>query len=114
MLESELLNSADLPTILVHEIFHFVWARLGNPKRAAYSALLEAERRGRARGELGESAAVKKHSAGSTRDYVCESFCDTAAWFYGRSVKRHVTLGQRWRTRRKAWFESTFSGPVKY
>ena len=43
------------------------------------------------------------------RDYVCESFCDTAAWLYGR-IRRHdeFTLAERNRRRRAEWFRSTF------
>jgi hypothetical protein len=110
--ESELLRKTALPQIVVHEIFHFVWARLSNMDRAGFRALLAAEFRGKARGELGESAAVKKQEAGGalTRDYVCESFCDTAAWLYAPApTKRSSTLGQKWRAQRKAWFESAFS-----
>ena len=70
VLETELLKKPDLPLILVHEIFHFVWARLGNRKRAEYSALLAEERQRNARGELGESAEVRKQLAPGSRDYV--------------------------------------------
>lgn len=111
VLESELLIKAELPLILVHEIFHFVWVRLGNGRRAGYAALLQEERRAKARGELGESALVKKETAADSRDYICESFCDTAAWIYARGGKSlRVTLARRWRTRREAWFEATFGG----
>ena len=114
VLESELLNRSDLPFILAHELFHFVWVRLGNRKRAGYAALLEAERRANARGELGESAAVRKQIASGTRDYVCESFCDTAAWLYAPGLKRRfVNLGKRWQRNRKAWFEATLQAPLK-
>jgi hypothetical protein len=45
------------------------------------------------------------------RDYVCESFCDTAAWLYS-GVRRHpeFTLAPRFRERRAAWFEAAFAG----
>ncbi len=113
VLESELLGKAALPAITVHEIFHFVWARLGNPKRSEYGAILALERENRARGELGESSAVHKDS-GPWRDYVCESFCDTAAWLYAPGAKRGlITLGQRWRARRQAWFLTTFASAGK-
>lgn len=112
VLETELLAKPELPLITVHEIFHFVWARLGNPARNSYALLLQEELRVKARGELGESSMVKKDAALSdTRDYVCESFCDTAAWLYAPGSKRWpVTLAKRWRERRTAWFESTFGG----
>lgn len=112
--ETELLKKPDLPSILVHELFHFVWVRLGNAKRTAYTALLAKELRAQARGELGESAAVRKQFASGSRDYVCESFCDTAAWLYGPNTQSpHVNLGRRWRRDRKAWFEANFQGAVK-
>lgn len=114
VLESELLAKADLPQILVHEIFHFVWARLGNVKRASYAAVLAEEARARARGELGESAQVRKKIAPASRDYVCESFCDTAAWLYAPGIKQsNVTLAKRWQRRREAWFDANFAGAAK-
>ncbi len=109
VLETGLLrNRQALRLIVVHEIFHFVWVRLGNAARQDFTNLLVKERRSRARGELGESAAAKK-SLPAWRDYVCESFCDTAAWMYA-GVENHVefTLSARWRNQRKAWFECTF------
>jgi len=97
----------------VHEIFHFVWVRLANATRASFAALLTEELRGRARGELGESAAVRKELDRDSRDYVCESFCDTAAWLYSsRGQSPKVTLAKRWRTRRRLWFEEVFVGPI--
>jgi hypothetical protein len=113
VLEYELLAKPMLPPIMVHEIFHFVWARMGNGRRASYTALLAEEWRSKARGELGESSAVWKQTVRLSRDYVCESFCDTAAWLYAPGVERwRSTLGRRWRARRKAWFEETFVGPI--
>ncbi len=118
VVEVELFGAPSmLRLILLHEIFHFVWTRLGNPARNEFAALLRLEMESRARGELGESAAVKKNDllarepyfAGSLawRDYVCESFCDTAAWLYS-GVERHesFSLAQRWSGRRKRWFQS--------
>lgn len=111
VLETELLDKADLPHILVHEIFHFVWVRLGNSLRRSYAALVEEEQRNKARGELGESALVSKRLAPDSRDYLCESFCDTAAWLYASATPRlHASLAKRWRLRRGAWFEATFGG----
>lgn len=112
VLETELLaKRRKLPLIVAHEIFHFVWARLGNAARRSFANLLEQERRCHARGELGESAAVKKE-AGSWEEYVCESFCDTAAWMYaGVNRNPEFTLATKWRNQRKAWFESNFGGP---
>lgn len=86
VLDSALLRSPQtFRLILTHEIFHFVWALLGNSKRQEFARLLEREFAARAIGELGESAAVKKSArpmpgTRAWRDYVCESFCDTAAF----------------------------------
>lgn len=103
--------------IFVHEIFHFAWLRLGNPRRWSYEALLRDELRGRARGELGWSAEWRKraldaHDPGRRtrrwRDYVCESFCDTAAWiFAGVPAHREYTLARRFRARRRQWFDKS-------
>jgi hypothetical protein len=112
ILEYELLDKPTLPLILVHEIFHFVWARLSNATRASFSALLAEEFRRNARGELGESASVRKQLDPHSRDYVCESFCDTAAWLYA-ARGRNATLAGRWQTRRRLWFEAAFVGAIK-
>jgi len=120
VLESGLTNRPSLlRLIVVHELFHFVWRRLGNRTREQFAELLAYEYEHRARGELGESAAVKKallrrsdyeSSSGSWRDYVCESFCDTAAWHYSGITKDPTfTLAQSWRERRRAWIETNFA-----
>lgn len=116
VLESRLLRSRRLfRLILLHEVFHFVWTRLGNTARSSFSKLLEDEFAAGARGELGESALVKKeHSPipGTRlwRDYLCESFCDTAAFMYS-GFKTHpaFTLRNRWISRRRSWFAATFA-----
>jgi hypothetical protein len=120
VLDQELENQPkELARILVHELFHFAWVRLGNPARRSYEALLRAERERRARGELGWSAELRKRALtdgsvrdeSSWRDYLCESFCDTAAWVYS-GVRRHpeYTLAARHRNRRAEWFRSAFAG----
>ncbi len=111
----------ELARILVHEVFHFAWVRLGNPARRSYEALLRREWKLRARGELGWSAELRKIAlAQSTlahnplwREYLCESFCDTAAWLYS-GVHRHpeYTLAARHRARRAEWFRDAFRGGV--
>ncbi len=79
----------ELARILVHELFHFAWVRLGTPVRRSYEALVREEWKKRARGELGWSAESRKRvllkgplhtDSSSWRDYLCESFCDSAAW----------------------------------
>ena len=103
-----------LERILVHELFHFVWAKLGNPNRRAWEALLRRELAAGARGELGWSAECIKaeltHSdedgrSARWRSYVCESFCDTAGWLYSGAARyADLTLGRRHRERRRSWF----------
>ena len=107
-------SRAEFPRIFVHETFHFVWARLGNPARHSYERLVKGEWQARARSELGWSAEWRKRalSGGDVesrgrrwREYCCESFCDTAAWLYS-GVRRHheFTLTGGHRARRRAWF----------
>jgi hypothetical protein len=106
---------AEFPRVFVHETFHFVWARAGNPLRLAWEARMRAERRAHAAGDLGWSAEWRKLaltpgdvSARSRRwrEYCCESFCDTAAWIYS-GVRRHpeFRLAAQFRARRRQWFE---------
>ena len=105
---------AEFPRIFVHELFHFVWLRAGNPLRRSWEALLHDEFVGRARGELGWSAEWRKQALQTAdlrlrsrrwREYCCESFCDTAAWLHS-GVRRHpeFTLSARFCARRRAWF----------
>ena len=104
----------EFPRIFVHELFHFVWARLGNPARRSYEGLVKGEWQAGARGELGWSAEWRKRAlaAGDVRrrgrrwrEYCCESFCDTAAWLYsGARRHREFTLATGRRARRRAWF----------
>jgi hypothetical protein len=109
----------ELARILVHEVFHFAWVRLGNPARRRYEALVLEELKQRARGELGWSAESRKRALAPNtqrasrglhwRDYLCESFCDTAAWLYS-GVRSHpeYTLAERHRNRRAEWFRAKF------
>ena len=108
-----LARSRELERILVHELFHFVWLRAGNPARRSFEGLLEAEIRGHARGELGWSAELRKLALTSTdpkqrtrrwREYACESFCDTAAWMFVRAGRHdEFTLAPRFQNRRREW-----------
>jgi hypothetical protein len=118
VLEAELLRKPrKLRLITFHEIFHFVWARLGNRDRADYAALLRTEMSGRARGELGESSDRQKSllrtgclDTAAWKFYACESFCDTAAWLYS-DIQGHkeFILAARWRNLRRLWFELHFA-----
>jgi hypothetical protein len=119
VLESRLLrNPRRFRFILVHELFHFVWRRLGNRVRAEFAALLHKEQARGSRGVLGESSAAHKErlaedepeqNSRAWRNYVCESFCDTAAWLYsGRPQGAAFTLSNGWRRKRAQWFAATF------
>jgi hypothetical protein len=98
VLEDALIRRPSLLRLmLTHEIFHFVWIHLSNESRHGFERVLVREHTARVAGELGESADVAKESLQPDdmaqrslrwRNYVCESFCDTAAWMYG-GVKRH-------------------------
>ncbi len=104
----------ELRRIAIHEMFHFAWVRLGNPRRGSYEEMLRGEMTRGARGELGWSAELRKSkltpgdlARGSRRwrEYVCESFCDSAAWLFG-GIRRHgeFTLARVHRERRARWF----------
>lgn len=104
--------------ILLHELFHFAWARLGNPRRFAWEVLLRAEMQARARGEAGWSAEWRKRKLSRSdiaprsrrwREYCCESFCDTGAWVYGGG-SAELTLSPRRSGARRAWFLDEFGG----
>jgi hypothetical protein len=115
--------AAEFPRIFVHEVFHFVWLRAGNPRRSDYEQLLRDEARVGARGELGWSSEWRKRKLTATdrnsgtrrwREYACESFCDTAAWLYsGTGEHEEFTLSNRFRSRRVKWFQDAFgNGPL--
>lgn len=114
MLNSELVGSPkELARIVTHELYHFAWIRLGNAERKSYEALLRGEILMGESGELGwSSERVKKllrrsDVRGQSRRwkfYVCESFCDTAAWIATGGRSGEVTLGARARRNRRAWF----------
>lgn len=108
-----LATPVELARILNHELAHFRWTRLANSKRREYEALLNAEISARARGELGWSAELRKQALQKTdierrtrrwREYVCESFCDSVAWYMLKG-KRHeeFTLAARHAEARRRW-----------
>jgi predicted SprT family Zn-dependent metalloprotease len=122
-LEPELLDSPhEFARIFFHELFHFVWLRLGNPARRSWEALLETELRRRARGELGWSAELRKESLLPTdrprrsrrwREYACESFCDSAAFLLcGSRRHQEFTLAPAFRRRRRSWFRRLLARPA--
>jgi hypothetical protein len=107
----------ELERILMHELFHFAWLRLGNSKRWSYEELLRSEFENRVKGELGWSAERAKTALTSGeairrtrrwREYVCESFCDSGAWVFAGS-RRHeeFTLPAAAGRVRRGWFEKT-------
>lgn len=99
-------NPAERSRILTHELFHFAWVRLGNPRRAQWKQLLERELALRANGELGWSSQWRKELLPRHFPaYACESFCDTAAWLFSACTEHEeYTLAARWRERRRHWF----------
>ncbi len=121
ILDSELLcYPEELRRIIIHELFHFVWRRLGNPKRLAWEELLRSEYRAKAKGELGWSSEWRKDAmlpedvrgrSVRWRQYSCESFCDTAAWIWGSEHAEH-TLARKFRELRRAWMRGIASGPL--
>lgn len=107
-------NPGELSRIALHELFHFVWIRLGNAERRRWEDLLRDQVLRGARGELGWSAEQRLRAlrpsdvAGRTRrwrEYVCESFCDTAAWAFGM-LRSHdeFSLEMPFRPSRLRWF----------
>jgi len=106
---------AELQRILLHELFHFAWLRLGNPKRRSFENLLRREMGERVRGELGWSSERLKTGlsrqdstlrTGRWREYACESFCDTAAWLFSHARSHdEFTLSTAGRAGRRNWFE---------
>ena len=113
-------TAAEFPRVLVHELFHFVWLRAGNGHRSSFEKLVAAERRARARGELGWPAECRQRALSAAdlrgrtrrwREYCCESFCDTAAWLYcGFEEHPEFTLAARFRRLRRAWFQAFAEG----
>jgi hypothetical protein len=118
VLDAELRSAPqELARIFVHELFHFGWLRLGNARRHSYGSLVRAEIDGGARGELGWSAELtKSHFLRQKKDarwraYVCESFCDTAAFLYADcDAHEEFTLASKWTRRRARWFHESLEG----
>ena len=113
-----LARRGDFERILIHEIFHFAWVRLGNPARSRWERHLAGEVTRGVKGELGWSAEWRKRKLRLTdlrrrtaawRRYACESFCDTAAWLFA-GLTRHpdFSLPVVARLRRRDWFRRAF------
>lgn len=109
-------NRGELQRVLLHELAHFLWYRLSNPVRWSYEALLGRER---GRGEAGWSAerfrarCQPSHRASRARlwrEYICESFCDTAAWWFsGEAAHPECTLTESQKKARRHWFAGRFA-----
>jgi hypothetical protein len=123
VLDSDLAEKpGELARILIHELFHFAWIRLGNPRRRIWEEILVREFRRKARGELGWSAESRKRRltpgdvqarSRAWREYVCESFCDSAGWLYS-GLRRHeeFRLGASFRAARRVWFQRMLTRAV--
>jgi hypothetical protein len=107
---------AERARIFVHELFHFIWARLANAERRAWETLLAQELDTNLPGELGWSAEWRKRAlhpedrrnrSRRWREYACESFCDSAAWLWA-GLPRHdeFTLAKNARPPRRQWLET--------
>ncbi len=111
----------EFPRIFVHEVFHFVWLRAGNARRRSYEEIVLREWSAGVPGELGWSAEWRKELLGERdlnarsrrwREYCCESFCDTAAWFFsGTGRHGEFTLPAASRRRRSRWFSESLGNP---
>jgi hypothetical protein len=120
-----LAQRGEFERILVHEIFHFAWVRLSNQTRRSWEDVLAAELAARVRGELGWSSEWRKNKlqkdklrradvrlrTPAWRRYVCESFCDSAAWLCA-GLRRHdeFTLPAAPRRTRRRWFADHLFG----
>ena len=103
-----------LERIFVHEVFHFVWSKLSPKLRASYEQIVTDEFDLGVEGELGWSAESLKQQVSAAdrrkrtrrwKDYVCESFCDTAGWLFGSATRySEMTLGRPERDVRRRWF----------
>jgi hypothetical protein len=124
MLDAEVFASrGEFERIMIHELFHFVWVRFSNARRRDWERVLASEFARRAQGELGWSAEWRKAKLAPSdarlrtacwRRYVCESFCDTAAWrFAGLRAHGEFTLAARFRRLRAQWLERNLApGPL--
>ena len=123
LLDAQVLaQRGEFERILVHEIFHFAWVRLSNQTRWSWEGVLKAELAGSKSkpGELGWSAEWRKHRltpadvrrrTPAWRRYICESFCDTAAWLCAElRYHEEFTLPGPLRRARRRWFLSHLFG----
>ncbi len=112
VLDSALLrDKGECDRILTHEIFHFVWWKLGRRRRLEYESWIAREMRERVAGEMGWSAEWRKANLQPVdwkeqtrrwREYLSESFCDTAAAHLLR-LKDHAEITLAKPARRLRW-----------
>ncbi len=111
-----LRNPRERDRILAHEIFHFVWWKLAPSTRSQYEAIIQTELAAALPGEMGWSAQWRKEALPPAnrarrtprwREYLCESFCDTAA-AHLLSLRAHdeITLPAAARRLRARWMRS--------
>ena len=103
-----------LERIFVHEVFHFVWSKLGSTLRRSYEQVVLEEIDSGVLGELGWSAESMKLELSAWavenrtrrwKDYLFESLCDTAGWLFGSARQySEMTLGRAERDARRRWF----------
>ncbi|HAX41964.1 MAG TPA: hypothetical protein PLF84_03110 [Bryobacteraceae bacterium] len=109
-------HPAERARIFVHELFHFVWARLANTERRSWETLVSQELDRSLPGELGWSSEWRKlalrpddplRRSRRWREYACESFCDSAAWLWaGLQAHDEFTLPPGARSARRLWLET--------
>ena len=109
-----------LERIFVHEVFHFVWSKAGAKLRSSFEELVSSEFEQNVLGELGWSAESMKLQLTKAdrldrnrrwKDYLSESFCDTAGWLFGSARQySEMTLGRAERDARRRWFRENIAG----
>jgi hypothetical protein len=114
-------DQPELRRILLHEIFHFVWPRIGNARRLEFERLIASEFSRGVQGELGWSSEWRKNAITRARmrsrgrrwrEYLCESFCDTGAWRWQGGRHAEFTLEAAARRERAGWWRRHFDGQV--
>jgi hypothetical protein len=100
--------------IFVHEVFHFVWLRLGNPRRWSYEALLREEMRAAraaswAGPRSGASIALAARDAwraapGAGANTSARASATQRPGSFRASAHPEYTLARRFRERRRQWF----------
>lgn len=110
-------DDRELRRILLHEIFHFVWPKIGNPRRLDFERLVASEIARGVKGELGWSSEWRKNAMTRARirqrgthwrEYLCESFCDTGAWRWQGGRHTEFTLEAAARRERARWWRGHF------